>query len=109
MTTVNRIAEAMKVQIIEDAVSCAIPHSICSFSELHDFVDANEYGGLCSPDSEFYLDKLCNGDFNEAIKLVNEAQNIVSDWLARGELENAYNLAVNDKHLEPESQNAPKS
>ena len=40
--------ERSKAEILEDMSNGIVPTTVSSFSELHDYVDANEYGGLCS-------------------------------------------------------------
>lgn len=34
-------------QILADIASGVVPPTVSTFGELHDYVDANEYGGLC--------------------------------------------------------------
>lgn len=42
---------AASIQIIADIDAGYVGHSaIKSFADLHDFVDANEYGGFCNED-----------------------------------------------------------
>ena len=41
----------MKSEILADIAAGTVPASVSTFSELHDYVDANEYGGFCDPDS----------------------------------------------------------
>lgn len=36
-----------KREILEDIAEGRVPASVGSFAELHGYVDANEYGGLC--------------------------------------------------------------
>jgi hypothetical protein len=48
MTIIEYAIERSKVEIIEDVFAGVVPWDVSSFSELHDYVDANEYGGLCS-------------------------------------------------------------
>lgn len=38
-----------KLEIRADEMSGRLPTGIRDFSRLHDFIDANEYGGLCEP------------------------------------------------------------
>lgn len=52
MTTITPSAIALAVadvmrEIAEDIESGTIPANVSSFSELHDHVDANCYGGFC--------------------------------------------------------------
>lgn len=55
---IDACVEDIKAEILADigVVTSArthevMPETISSFSELHDFVDANMYGGLCDPES----------------------------------------------------------
>ena len=50
----EQIKEAVarsKREIIADIASGRVPATVKTFSELHDYVDANEYGGLCDESS----------------------------------------------------------
>ncbi len=71
--------EQSKLEIVDDMTSGRVPDTINYFGALHDWVDANEYGGLCDetlaaqcPTTEDWLD------------LGNEVQNIVHAWLVAG-------------------------
>ena len=48
MLIIEHAIERSKAEILEDIDSGIVPSTVSSFSELHDYVDANEYGGLCS-------------------------------------------------------------
>lgn len=73
-TALNDAVERAKREILEDIVSMRVPSNIASFSELHDFVDANEYGGLCDPDAY--------GD--ESTDFVIDVQDAVDAWIRAG-------------------------
>lgn len=45
--TVEQSVARMKEEIEIDVRRGVLPANVGSFSELHDFVDANEYGGFC--------------------------------------------------------------
>jgi hypothetical protein len=45
--TINESIERMKIEIIKDIEAGRVPASCPSFSSLHDYVDANYYGGFC--------------------------------------------------------------
>lgn len=45
-TLVSRAIESAKVQIVEDIKTGVIKSKPTSFSDLHDYVDANFYGGM---------------------------------------------------------------
>ena len=85
------LAERMKTEIIEDVESGIVPESVSSFSELHNYVDANLYGGTEAlleeidarvPDTDEghkrAIDELC--------ELANPAMDIVDSWLKTGGL-----------------------
>ena len=82
----------MKSEILADIASGKVPASVSSFSELHDYVDANEYGGFCDDD---YLTKLWafygalsdDGCPAEVYEFTNAAQNAIETWLGNGRIE----------------------
>lgn len=82
--TDEEIAEAVaqcKVEVLADmgtaqsSQSKRMPMNVRSFSELHDYVDANEYASFCDPESP-----RANWD-TEAL---NRMQDLVHRWLAHG-------------------------
>ena len=88
MITPQEMAEKMKVEIVSDMRSGIVPNSVRTFSQLHDYVDANCYGG-----SEALLDELDSHAANDAdhtsalnvlCDLMNPAMEIVNEWLAAG-------------------------
>lgn len=87
-TTVQR----MKGEIVSDVLSGKVSKDVKSFSELHDFVDANEYGGFCEEGlSQALIAHFGGRDANEGMpdgmmQYTNAAQNAVSKWLAEGGL-----------------------
>lgn len=62
-----------KSEILADIASGEVPTTVQTFSELHDYVDANEYGGLCDDDL-----------FDTLNPWVNDIQNAVNAWLLAG-------------------------
>lgn len=77
---VTNAVERSKLEILSDIDAGIVPTTVRTFSELHDFVDANEYGGLC----EDLFDQIAQGEENYGVDLVNEIQDAVHDWLAAG-------------------------
>lgn len=75
-TTLDALIKRMKAEILSDMRSGTLPVSVCSFSDLHDYVNANCYGGSVVEDVE------------RDIALLNEAQNAVGAWLKRSTLSN---------------------
>jgi len=77
----DRFATAVarcKQEILADIASGRVPATVASFSELHDYVDANEYGGGAEDWSEEKsgTDEFC--DF------WNRVQNEVDAWIKAG-------------------------
>jgi hypothetical protein len=66
-----------KRQILADIATGRVPATVATFGELHDYVDANEYGGLCRDDSPFRNDD--DGPYGP-----NEVQERVHRWLLAG-------------------------
>lgn len=62
----------MKSEILYDMAVGRVPRTVKSFSELHDHVDANEYGGFCEDGYEM----------SEGCEFENAAQDTVHVWLA---------------------------
>jgi hypothetical protein len=58
MSELDKAVARGKEEISDDIAAGIVPAGVASFAELHDYVDANEYGGLCDPeaygDSERY-------------------------------------------------------
>lgn len=89
MPTSDEIADLMIAEILYDASTGTIPRTVRSFSELHDYVDANCYGG-----SEKLLNELdaavpdTDEGHTEALNalcdLMNPAIEKVDAWLKGG-------------------------
>ena len=82
-STVN----CMKLGIINDMNAGIVPPIIKSFAELHDYTDANEYGGFCIDEFADGLIEFFGGrDADEGmpqgmLDFMNEAQSIVDAWI----------------------------
>lgn len=89
MMTHAELAERMKTEILADVQNGIVPASVASFSELHDYVDANLYGGTealldgldaAAPDTDeghsTALMALCD--------LANPAMDAVDAWIKAG-------------------------
>lgn len=75
MSTEQLVAR-MKREILEDMQAGIVPVTVDSFSKLHDYVDANMYGGIDALDIDWNSDEGC--------ALLNRAQNAVGQWLKNG-------------------------
>jgi len=58
-----------KQEILADMASGTVPTEVRTFSALHDYVDANVYGGLCDDGASFTIEQ------------ANEIQSRVDEWL----------------------------
>lgn len=88
---IARAVERGKRQIQLEIATGRIPPTITDFAALHDFVDANEFGGLCEDDGEwnriFPRNSVAEADtFCEAANCV---QNALNEWLGSGIERNA--------------------
>lgn len=76
------VVKRMKEEIFNEVmVHHSTPPSVGSFSELHDYVDANEYGGFC--EGGYDVSDQATLDF------VNACQDEVDAWLKAGGLRDA--------------------
>lgn len=64
----KQLAVRMLLEIFEDVRAGKVPCQVSSFSELHDYVDANDYGGF-SPSND------------AEVETMNRAQLIADEWL----------------------------
>ena len=82
--------ERMKQEIIEDITAGRVPADCPSFSELHDYVDANCYGGFCEDDvMQALTDHFGGLDEDKGmpdalIGYLNDAQNSIDRWIKEG-------------------------
>lgn len=73
--------EASKTQIRLDIDNDVVPATVATFSELHDYVDANEYGGLTEDWPWVGLSGWLQEEYMDASE---EVQNRVDAWLKAG-------------------------
>ncbi len=82
--------ELGKRQIQFEIAIGRIPPTAIEFSELHNYVDANEFGGLCDDNR---LDALVDRDTNEGsevfCEIANQVQAALDEWLRHGMDRNA--------------------
>lgn len=88
--TLEATIQRMKTEILADVRAGRVPKDVSSFSQLHDFVDANEYGGLCEDRLSALLIVHFGGrDSNEGlpdglVRYSNDAMNSVAKWIVDG-------------------------
>ena len=85
--TLDALVSIMKHEITADIAEMRIPHNVSSYSDLHDYVDANCYGGFCEDDAHPWAWKPEGGLTDAATDLINAATDIVDKWLANGRKE----------------------
>ena len=78
--TVEDLAARMLAEIREDVASGRVPTWVGTFANLHDFVDANEYGGLCEDGNAWDVRE------DEHVRVINAAQNRVDAAIRAGVL-----------------------
>lgn len=78
MDDVRRSVEQAKREINADIENYVVPVTVGTFGQLHDYVDANTYGGLCDE----YADEVFGDppDFSFA----NEVQERLHLWIKAG-------------------------
>jgi hypothetical protein len=73
---VTVVVERCQLEILEDVARGRVPATVRSFAQLHDHVDANDYGGGC----EDY------DDSDATCRFWNRVQNAVDAWIKAGGL-----------------------
>lgn len=77
MYDLGKVIARVKVEIEQDIAAGVVPAEVRSFAELHDHVDANQYGGAAAwPSEEWSTDRFC--------AFWNRVQNAVDVWLKAG-------------------------
>jgi hypothetical protein len=101
--TLDESIKRMKREIIEDIKIGRVPADCPSFSALHDYVDANCYGGFCEDDVMQALTEQFGGiDKDEGmpdalIGYLNDAQNSIDCWIKAGGIRQ---FAMNQTHIQ---------
>jgi hypothetical protein len=88
--SLDEVVQSMRHEVLVDIALGRVPDSVRSFSKLHDYVDANGYGGFC--EDRFLaslIDAFGGRDAGEALPdklmaLMNDAQSKVDEWLNLG-------------------------
>jgi len=97
--TPERLAR-VKREILTDVINGVVPPTVKSFSELHDYVDANCYGGLCDE-----LGPLSRGHPVDGrrgwVEPINRLQDAVDKWIRaggvrQGRVDNVHGLGLFD-------------
>jgi len=73
--------ERAKAEIRHDIKNGVVPADVPDFSSLHDFVDANMYGGMCDEGPSSAAESMNHEDW---IEWGNALQSYLDDWLKAG-------------------------
>ena len=76
MQTTDQIINRAKAEVIEDVKAGIVPATITRAHELHDYVDANEYGGMCA---ENFGD-----NFDQTVDTANAMFEALDAWVRTG-------------------------
>lgn len=82
----------MKEEILHDVRAGHVPRNCASFGELHDYRDANCYGGFCDDDvADELIEQFGGRDADEGmpdgmINFMNAAQGAIDQWIKEGGL-----------------------
>lgn len=71
---VDPVVARAKLEILDDVRAGVVPADVGGFSDLHDHVDANCYGGLCDGD----------WTFSENFAVENGIQDALDAWIRHG-------------------------
>lgn len=99
-----KLVEAIKKELLGRVSSGALPNTVGSFSELHDYMDANELGGMTQGDVLAQLEEEhgpADAPNQGWIAVVNRVQGEVDSWIRGGGFRN---LVEPEKVLQPSSQ-----
>ncbi len=102
--TLNETVERMKSEILADVRSGKVPRNIASFGDLHDFVDANTYGGFCDNDlaaqfdAQFRTETDDDDDMPKGLcDYFNAAQDVVNEWIGNNGVKYYFNTPNSQK------------
>lgn len=92
-TDTNAIIERIKSEILADVKAGTVPETVASFSELHDYVDANCYGGMEEIYDNFTegsdgSDESMTAALNRVSEIMNPAIDAVDAWIKAGGVKN---------------------
>lgn len=68
-------------EIRRDVAQGIVPKTVTSFAQLHDYVDANEYGGFTDETGDWAFDSPEDGWTEETVAEMNHVQNALDAWL----------------------------
>lgn len=79
---VQRAIDQARCEILDDIATGRVPSDVDHFARLHDYVDANEYGGCCGWFYDAFIDDDDDGD--RLWHHANLVMDAVDSWLRAG-------------------------
>jgi len=96
MITSDQIVERMKVEIVADVKAGIVPSTVTSFLDLHNYVDANCYGGAEDIFGEFVTESAADHEHQAKLDIFNSlitpAIEATDAWIKAGGIETALTL-----------------
>jgi hypothetical protein len=96
MITSRELAERMKADIVADVKAGIVPATVASFSELHNYVDANCYGGAEELFGEVVTESATDQEHQAKVDIVNgimaPAIEATDAWIKAGGIETVLTL-----------------
>jgi hypothetical protein len=84
----EEVVERMKLEIVADVENGIVPATVADFSSLHEFVDANCYGGASELFGEIVTESSTDEEHQAKLDklgaIVNPAIDIVDAWIKHG-------------------------
>lgn len=91
MITLEEMVERMKVEIVADVMAGIVPADIVSFSELHNYVDPNGYGGAEELFGEVVTESASDQEHQAKLDIVSAimtpAIQATDSWIRAGGIE----------------------
>ena len=90
MITLEQTIARMKAEILSDMAAGRVPKTVATFGALHDYVDANEYGGFCEDEMfDALIEQFGGRDEHEGmpqgmLDFFNSSQDTIDTWLRAG-------------------------
>lgn len=110
--TLDETIALMKEEIVLDVRGRTVPMDVKTFSELHYFVDANEYGEFCVDSVADAMIAYFGGrDEHEGmpvrmLEYINAAQDAINEWIAAGGVLTALGQLADDERTKLETYGA---
>lgn len=89
-TDLDATVERMKREIAQDVRAARVPSDVASFGDLHNHVDANEYGGFCIDEvADAMIAQFGGRDEHEGMPqkmmdYINAAHERIQEWIVAG-------------------------